>query len=250
MTLVAASNTYDQSKLVYDAADKMRMLLDPRGLDSHRNRYGITFKGVGNELIMMSDRTKAKEGKNITVAVVDEEHEMPDNSLVKPIQQSMGVKHNRKMIKITTEGMVADGLLDDDLKDYRKIIDRSDRSISAKRKLPWLYTQDSEKEVWETNEQGINPAWQKSNPTLIYGVKQWSYLRDNVDEARKSKADRIFVLSKDFNFKVSNSTAWLDKSDYDYISEFDLEENVKNEIYDVAEHLACNPREGGEAEKS
>lgn len=224
MTLVAASNTYDQSKLVYDAADKMRMLLDPRGLDSHRNRYGITFKGVGNELIMMSDRTKAKEGKNITVAVVDEEHEMPDNSLVKPIQQSMGVKHNRKMIKITTEGMVADGLLDTDLKDYRKIIDRSDRSISAKRKLPWLYTQDSEKEVWETNEQGINPAWQKSNPTLIYGVKQWSYLRDNVDEARKSKADRIFVLSKDFNFKVSNSAAWLEKSDYDYIEEFNIED--------------------------
>lgn len=223
MTLVAASNTYDQSKLVYDAADKMRMLLDPRGLDSHRNRYGITFKGVGNELVMMSERTKAKEGKNITVAVVDEEHEMPDNRLVKPIQQSMGVKHNRKMIKITTEGMVDDGLLDSDLKDYRAII-AGDKSISAKRKLPWLYTQDSETEVWETNEQGVNPAWQKSNPTLIYGVKQWSYLRDNVDEARKSKADRAFVLSKDFNFKVSNSTAWLEKSDYEYTEIFDIEQ--------------------------
>ncbi|MGN0804074.1 MAG: terminase TerL endonuclease subunit [Candidatus Coproplasma sp.] len=223
MTLVAASNTYDQSKLVYAAADKMRMLLDPRGKDSHRNRDGITFKGVGNELVMMSERTKAKEGKNITVAVIDEEHEMLDNSLIKPIQQSMGVKHNRKMIKITTEGMVADGQLDKDLKDYRKII-AGDKSISAKRKLPWLYTQDSEAEVWETNEQGINPAWQKANPTLIYGVKQWSYLRDNVDDARRSKADRIYVLSKDFNFKVSNSTAWLEKSDYDYISEFDLED--------------------------
>jgi phage terminase large subunit-like protein len=32
----------------------------------------------------------------------------------------------------------------------------------------------------------------------------------------------MFVLSKDFNFKVSNSTAWLEKSDYEYISEFDL----------------------------
>lgn len=223
MTLVAASNTYDQSKLVYDAADKMRMLLDPRGRSSHRNRYGITFKGLGNELIMMSDRTKAKEGKNITVAVVDELHEMPDNRLVKPIQQSMGIKHNRKLIKITTEGMVADGLLDKDLKEYRAII-AGDRSISARRKLPWLYTQDSEKEVWETNEQGINPAWQKSNPTLIYGVKQWSYLRDNVDEARKSTADRIFVLSKDFNFKMSSSAAWLDRSVYDYDEVFDIEE--------------------------
>lgn len=223
MTLVAASNTYDQSRLVYDAADKMRMLLDPKGIDSHRNRYGITFKGVGNELVMMSEKTRAKEGKNITAAVVDEEHEMPDNRLVKPIQQSMGVKHNRKLIKITTEGMVSDGLLDEDLKEYRKII-KGDRSISAKRKLPWLYTQDSEAEVWETNEQGINPAWQKANPTLIYGVKQWSYLRDNVDEAKHKKSARIFVLSKDFNFKVSSVVAWLDKSDYDYEAVFDLEE--------------------------
>ena len=108
------------------------------------------------------------------------------------------------MIKITTEGFVNDGYLDQDLKEYRAVI-RGDKSISAKRKLPWLYTQDSEAEVWETNEHGINPAWQKSNPTLIYGVKQWSYLRDNVDEARRSKAARAFVLPKDFNFKVSNS---------------------------------------------
>ena len=224
MTLVAASNTYDQSKLVYDAADKMRMLLDPRGRSSHRNRYGITFKGLGNELIMMSDRTKAKEGKNITIAVIDEEHEMPDNRLIKPIQQSMGIKHNRKLIKITTEGMVADGQLDKDLKEYRAII-AGDKSISARRKLPWLYTQDSEAEVWETNEQGINPAWQKSNPTLIYGVKQWSYLRDNVDEARRNKADRLFVLSKDFNFKVSNTAQWLDNADIDGCTEvFNIEE--------------------------
>ena len=224
MTLVAASNTYEQAKLVYAAADKMRMLLDPRGIDSHRNRDGITFKGVDNELVMMSDRTAAKEGKNITYAVVDEEHEMQDNSLIKPIQQSMGVKINRKMIKITTEGFVADGQLDDDLKKYRAIINGEDKTIAGKRKLPWLYTQDSEAEVWETNEQGINPAWQKANPTLIYGVKQWSFLRDVVDEARRSKADRMFVLSKDFNFKVSNSTAWLEKSDYDYEATFDIED--------------------------
>ena len=223
MTLVAASNTYDQAKLVYDAADKMRMLLDPRGKDSHRNRYGITFKGVDNELVMMSERTRAKEGKNITIAVVDEEHEMPDNRMVKPIQQSQGVKHNRKMIKISTEGFVVDGQLDDDLKEYRAII-AGDKSISAKRKLPWIYTQDSEAEVWETDERGINQAWQKANPTLIYGVKQWSYLRDNVDEAKKNKQARAFVLSKDFNFKVANSQAWLDTSDYDYEVPFDIEE--------------------------
>ena len=221
--IVPASNTYDQAKLVYEAIDKMRMLLDPRGIDTHRNRDGIEIIFNANKIRTMSERTKGKEGRNISLSVVDEVHEMPDDRLIKPIQQSMGTKHDRKLIKITTEGLINDGYLDEDLKTYRKIVN-GDKSISAKRKLPWLYTMDSEAEVWETNEQGINPAWQKANPTLIYGVKQWSFLRDGVDEARKSKSARIFVLSKDFNFKVSNSAAWLDKSDYDYVSEFDLEE--------------------------
>lgn len=221
--IVPASNTYDQAKLVYEAIDKMRMLLDPKGKDTHRNRDGIEILFNSNKIRMMSERTKAKEGRNISFSIVDEIHEMPDDRLIKPIQQSMGTKHDRKLIKITTEGFVNDGYLDQDLKEYRAVI-RGDKSISAKRKLPWLYTQDSEAEVWDTNEQGINPAWQKSNPTLIYGVKQWSYLRDNVDEARRSKAARAFVLSKDFNFKVSNSSAWLEQSVYNYDAPFDIEE--------------------------
>lgn len=224
MDIVCASNTYDQSAILYDACDTMRMLIDPHNKDTWRNQKGLRCLYNNNKITMMSDRTKAKEGKNIDVAVVDEEHEMPDNTLIEPLVQSMSIKENKKLIKITTEGFVNGGQLDDDLKEYRGIIFAERLNDSQKRKLPWLYTQDSEAEVWETNEDGINPAWQKSNPTLIYGVKKWSYLRDQVEQARKSKAKRAFVLSKDFNFKVANSTAWLDKSKYDYISEFDLED--------------------------
>lgn len=224
MDIVCASNTYEQSDILYEACDTMRMLIDPRNKDTWRNIKGLRCLYNNNKITKMSDRTKAKEGKNIDIAVVDECHEMADNTLVEPIVQSMSIKENKKLIMITTEGFVNDGFLDDKLKEYRKIIFGDQIDESDKRKLPWLYTQDSEAEVWETNEDGINPAWQKANPTLIYGVKKWGYLRDQVNEARKSKAKRAFVLSKDFNFKVSNSTAWLDKSDYDYISEFDLEE--------------------------
>lgn len=222
--IVPASNTYDQAKLVYEAIDKMRILLDPRDKVTHRNRDGIEILLNSNKIRMISERTKGKEGRNISLSIVDEIHEMADDALIKPIQQSMGTKHDRKLIKITTEGFVNDGYLDKDLKVYRGII-KGDRSISAKRRLPWLYTQDSEAEVFETNEQGINPAWQKSNPTLIYGVKQWSYLRDNVDEARRSQQARAFVLSKDFNIKVATSSSWLSRDLYTYESEdFNLDD--------------------------
>lgn len=225
MDIVCASNTYEQSAILYDACDTMRTLIDPQNKDTWRNQKGLRCLYNNNKITMLSDRTKAKEGKNVDVAVVDEEHEMPDNTLIYPLVQSMSIKENKKLIKITTEGFVNDGQLDDDLKVYRGIIFAEELDDSQKRKLPWLYTQDSESEVWEVNEDGINRAWQKSNPTLIYGVKKWGYLRDQVNEARKSKATRAFVLSKDFNFKVANSLAWLESSDIEAAVEvFDLEQ--------------------------
>ena len=123
-----------------------------------------------------------------------------------------------------SEGFVADGFLDNQTKKYRKIIRKEDATESSKRKLPWIYSMDDEREVWDTNEDGINPLWEKANPSIGV-IKKWSYLRDRVDEARQSKSDKMFVLAKDFNFKVSNGQAWLNREDYEYITnKFDLED--------------------------
>lgn len=222
--LVCASNTYEQSGILYEAVDTMRVMIDPQSKDTWRNRKGLKCLYNNNKLFMMSDRTTGKEGRNIDMAAVDEMHEMKDNTLIKPIEQSMSIKEEKKLILITTNGFVNDGELDDRLKKYRAIIYGEDTGFASRRKLPWLYTQDSESEVWETDENGINQAWQKSNPSLVYGVKKWAFLRDSVEDAKKSKQDRMFVLSKDFNFKVSNSEAWLMREDYDYDAPFDIED--------------------------
>ena len=224
MDIICASNTYDQSDILFEACDLMRQLIDPSNLDSWRNRKGLRCTYNNNKITKMSERTKGKEGKNIDIAVVDEVHEMIDDSLIKPIEQSMSIKDNKKLILITTEGFTNDGYLDNKLKEVRAILKGEDTSFKSKRILIWLYTQDSEQEVWNVNEDGINPAWQKSNPTLVYGIKKWSYLRDQVDGARKSKSDRMFVLSKDFNFKVANGQAWLLKEDYDYTIDFNIDD--------------------------
>ena len=220
--IVCASNTYDQSQIVYDAVDTMRVMIDPKSQDTWRNINGLTCLANDNRIIKMSDRTKAKEGLNIDLAVVDEVHEMKDNTLIKPIEQSVSTKEEGLMILITTEGFINGGYLDDKLREYRAILNGEKTGIAAQRKLPWLYTQDSEQEVWNTDENGINKAWQKSNPSLEYKIKKWQFLRDSVDAAKESKEDRMYVLSKDFNFKVSNSEAWLMADDYNYNAEFDL----------------------------
>lgn len=216
--IVCSSNDFNQAAILYDAINTMRLMIDPKEQDTHKNQRFIQVNDTGSKIFTLTDRTRNKEGRNIDFAILDEVHEMKTNVILKSIEQSQSLKENPKLWIITTEGFVNDGVLDNLLIDCRRIISGEDEGVSAERILPWLYTQDSELEVWS------NPkSWMKSNPTLGI-VKRWDYLEEQVDAARKSKADRMFVLSKDFNFKQSNAQAWLQESDYKYIARFDLED--------------------------
>lgn len=216
--LVCSSNDDAQASITYDAIDTMRLLYDPNSVDTKRNQRFILNKNSNTKIFKLSDRTRNKEGRNIDFAIIDETHEMKDNIIAKSIEQSQSLKNNPKFINITTEGFIVDGYLDNELQKARKIIYGEDDGIAAKRVLPWLYTQDSEQEVWQNRS-----SWVKSNPTLGI-VKKWEYLDEQIDIAKTSKADRIFVLSKDFNIKQNAAESWLNIEDYDYTAVYDLDD--------------------------
>lgn len=216
--IVCSSNDDNQASITYDAIDTMRKLIDPDDLDTKRNQRFILNKITNSKVFKLSDKTRNKEGRNIDFAIVDETHEMKENIIGKSIEQSQSLKDNPKFINITTEGFVVDGYLDEELKKARAVIYKEDDGLAADRLLPWLYTQDSEQEIWQNR-----ASWVKSNPTLGI-VKKWEYLDEQVDLARKSKGDRIFVLSKDFNIKQNAAESWLNIEDYDYKAVYDLED--------------------------
>lgn len=216
--LVCSSNDDAQASIVYDAMDTMRSMFDPNDLDTKRNQRFILNKNTNTKIWKLSSTTRNKEGRNIDFAIIDEVHEMKDNIIVKPIEQSQSLKENPKLFEITTEGFVNDGYLDEELKKGRAIIKREDDSLSGKRFLPWLYTQDSEREIF-TNER----SWMKSNPTVGV-IKKVDYLREQLDLAKQSKTDRIYVLTKDFNIKQNGVASWLNLEDYDYKATYDIED--------------------------
>lgn len=216
--IVCASNDDAQSGIIYEAIDTMRLMMDPDSLDTWRNQQCIKCFATNSKIFKMSERMRNKEGRNIDVGYVDEAHEMLDESIVKPIEQSQSLKDNPKLFILTTEGFVNDGFLDHELATARRILSGEDDGPAAKRYLPWLYTQDSEQEVWQDPR-----SWQKSNPTMGM-VKKTEYIEEQIDKARKSRSDRVYVLAKDFNIKQSKATAWLDIEDYGYDATFDVEE--------------------------
>ena len=83
-------------------------------------KFGSQNKGSIRKL---SARAGAKEGKNIKLGIVDEVHEMKDNSLVMPIRQALSTQDEPIYIEITTDGFVDNGYLDERLTLAKQVLE-------------------------------------------------------------------------------------------------------------------------------
>ena len=208
--IICSSNDDTQANILYDGVNTMREIFDPKSKRTHKNLSFIKNKKTGSKVFKLSDKTRNKEGRNIDFAIIDEVHELKDSTIINSIDQSQSLKDNPKRIIITTEGFTNDGALDHELEYARKVLsgEYDDETL-----LIWLYTQDSEAEIWQDES-----SWMKSNPTVGV-IKKYDYLRDRLNKARVDRAERIFTLCKDFNIKQNTSAAWLMLEDYDYPQE-------------------------------
>lgn len=211
--ILYGSNDYDQADLLFMATDAMREASPKLARCTRRNQKGIFFGNVKQKshvgkftsqnkgsIRKMSARTNAKEGRNIKIGVVDEVHELKDDSFVMPIKQALSTQEDGLYIELTTEGFTDDGYLDERLKLASAVLDGE---IDKPNFLIFWFAQDSEEEIWRDEK-----SWLKSNPSLGV-VKKWSFLRGMVEDAKLSAATRAFVLAKDFNIKQNSATAWL-----------------------------------------
>jgi len=228
--ILCSSNDYEQAALMFDAINAMREESPSLAKVTRKNLTGIYFgnpkkrKAKGKfsyrnkgHIKKISAKTGAKEGRNIAVGAADEVHEMKDNSGVMPIRQSLSTQDEPLYYELTTEGFTNDGYLDGRMIEARQVLNRE---LHRPRWLIWMYTQDSEQEVWQDER-----TWVKSNPGLGT-IKKWSFLRTMVEESKTNKATRIFVLAKDFNIKQNNAAAWLTAEEIRNNKDvsFDLEE--------------------------
>ena len=214
--IVCSSNDDTQANILFDGINTMREMFDPKDKRTHKNLSFIKNKKNGSKLFKLSYKTRNKEGRNIDFAIIDEEHEMKEKTIINAIDQSQSLKDNPKRISITTEGFINGGALDDDLVYCRKVLngEYEDETLMC-----WLYTQDSEAEIWQDES-----TWQKSNPTVGI-IKKYDYLRERLNISKISKAERVFTLCKDFNIKQNTAESWLMEDEYKYPQQVvDLEE--------------------------
>lgn len=215
--IVCSSNDDAQASIIFLEIGAMREMFDPSSKRTHKNLRWIINKKSKSKVFKLSEKTQNKEGYNIEFGILDESHEMKDNSIAKPIEQSQSTKDEPLFVNITTEGFVNDGYLDKELQYARRVIagEYEDDTL-----LAWLYTQDSEAEVWQDES-----SWMKSNPSLGL-IKKREYLRDQINKAKLDKGDRMYVLAKDFNIKQNNAEAWLMEQDYNISTTFHMDDFI------------------------
>lgn len=216
-TICCASNDDRQAKLIWDEIGGMRQRLDPKKVVSGQNLTIIRNTVKNIKIFRLSSKTKAKDGFNISKTYLDESHDMADEEIAEACWRGMSSKDEPLFLNCTTQGFVSEGYLDKKIAHAKEVID----GISDdNRFLPFLYEQDNEAEVWQDES-----SWEKSNPSIRYGVKKVDKLRRDIEIAKTDKGARIHLLCKDFNIKQNSAQGWLGESDYAYEQRIvDLEE--------------------------
>ncbi len=219
--ICCASNDDRQARLIWSEIRGMRDRLDPKKTITGHNLTEIRNKMRNITIFRLSSKTQNKDGFNIGKTFLDESHDINEENAQSEIAEAcwrgMSSKEEPLFLNCTTQGFNRDCYLDHKIAYAKKVIDGEIDDIHF---LPFLFEQDSEQEIWQDKS-----SWEKSNPSIRYGVKKIAKLRRDVEIAKYDKATRIHMLTKDFNIPQSNAQSWLMLEDYDYEqTAFDLED--------------------------
>ena len=221
MDICCASNDDRQAKLIWSEMAGMRERLDPKRAITKQNLIEIKNRLRNITVFRLSSKTKNKDGFNISKTYLDESHDIAEENgqseIAEACWRGMSSKEEPLFLNCTTQGFNRDCYLDHKIGYAKKVISGEIDDVHF---IGFLFEQDSEQEIWQ--DEG---SWEKSNPSIRYGVKKIGKLRRDVQAAKHDKATRIHLLTKDFNIPQSNAQSWLMLEDYDYpIEVFDLED--------------------------
>lgn len=210
--ICCASNDDRQAKLIWSEIAGMRSRLDPKKTMTGQNLTEVKNRTKNITVFRLSSKTQNKDGFNISKTYLDESHDINEENgqseVAEACWRGMSSKEEPLFINCTTQGFNRDCYLDKKIAYAKAVINGE---INDEHFLAFLFEQDSEQEVWQDES-----SWEKSNPSIRYGVKKIDKLRRDVETAKHDKATRIHLLTKDFNIPQSNAQTWLLLEDYDY----------------------------------
>lgn len=233
--ICCASNDDRQARLIWNEIAGMRERLDPKKAVTRKTLTELQNKIKNIIVFRLSSKTQNKDGFNISKTYLDESHDISEENgqseIAEACWRGMSTKEEPLFLNCTTQGFNRDCYLDHRIRYAKNVIDGE---IYDPRFIAFLFEQDSEQEIWQDER-----SWEKSNPSLRYGVKKVDKLRRDVEAAKYDTATRIHLLTKDFNIPQSNAQTWLMLEDYDYITDPVQLEDFRHGYYLAAVDLSA-----------
>lgn len=217
--IAVASNDEKQAKIIFNETGSMRNFLDPHSVLTRQSLVELKNPSRRVTVFRMTNKMQNKDGRLCERFYLDESHECSEenhgNEIADAGIRSMSTVDEPLFLECSTQGYHRDCWLDHRIAKAKSVILGE---AEDDRLLAFLFEQDSEQEVWQNE-----ASWEKSNPSLRYGIKKIDTLRRNVEEAKLDKGTRIKCLTKDFNIPQSSSESWLMLEEYDYPqTDFDI----------------------------
>lgn len=206
--IACVSNDDRQAKFIWGEVAGMRKRLDIKDEITSHNLTEIKNNFRNITVLRLSSKTQNKDGFNLKKVVEDEKHDRKTNEIGEAADRAQSTHEERLNIGVSTNGFL-DGMAYDKELAYANAWLNDE--IDDIHYIAFLFEQDDEAECW-----GDIELLQKSNPSLIYGVKKYSFLEQSRQKALIDKESRMHFLTKDCNVKCSNSSAWLMLEDYTY----------------------------------
>lgn len=212
VNICCCSNDDRQAKFIWNEVAGMRSRLDTKNELTSHNLTEIKNNAKNIKVLRLSSKTQNKDGFNFIKASHDEAHDCKDDEVAEAVQRAMSTHDERLFITVSTNGFLNNMYFDKKLEYANAWLNDEIDNIHY---LAFLYEMDDESEIWT----GDRDLWQKANPSLIYGVKKWAFIEENILKAQIDRESRMHLLTKDFNIKVSNAQAWLTREEYAYTQE-------------------------------
>lgn len=214
--IYTAAVSRDQARIVFDDARQMSLLSKPLRKRLTIQQHKMIYAKSNSLLKPLAAKAATIEGTNPSLAIVDEYHLHPDNSVYSALELGMGARPQGLLFAITTSGSNVVSACKQHYDYCCQILDRTENNESL---FALIYELDDESEVDEPD------MWIKANPNLDRSVDR-SALADTIQKARGIPSQWVEMLTKRFNIWCQGETPWMgigawNACQYDY-NESDL----------------------------
>ncbi|HDR1195451.1 TPA: terminase large subunit, partial [Pasteurella multocida] len=212
--IYTAAVSRDQARIVFDDAKKMALLSKPLNKRLTIQQHKMLYSQKNSLMRPLAAKSSTIEGTNPSLAIVDEYHLHPDNSVYSALELGQGARPEGLLFAITTAGSNTISACKQHYDYCCQILDGTEKNESI---FILIYELDDENEVDDPKN------WIKANPNIGKSIPYKDF-ENTIAKARGIPSEWVEMLTKRFNVWCQGTTPWLSEGSW-ALCQRDYEEN-------------------------